>query len=537
LKRASFEHALSHIARHGDTDVFPFPAENHLFHDRQAGVVEVLEGTHADFKDRLNVDTTTGVSAMAPVGYLGFRWATQLDPLWNAYLLALVIELGPAIEAARVSSEVVHSHRFDAGAEDAMIFVRDGYLAYEQASLETAQDFEWIVVTDIADFYPRVYHHRLDNALAEVAGGSDLRWRILQLLGRWSNGASYGLPVGGPAARLLSELVLNRTDRLLQLKGRRFHRYADDYRLYATSKEDAHRALAELSELLLRNEGLALSKHKTRLMTRAEFVSTLDRDGHDDDTDVDLSDEQRDRRRRARELLGLTLRYDPYSPTAVADYEALKEAVERIDIVDLFMVELSKPRIDPRLTRRLLRALDAAEPSAKGQVCTSLVQNLDLLAPLVPQVLQAIRRVLADIEPALAAEARQKLAVQLDDRSHVFELGVNRSFVVRVLADDPDRTYEAQLATLYDTSPAFIQRDIVLAMARWHSTYWLSDKKTQYDSMHPWVKRAFLMSSYVLGDEGSYWRGSIRSRLSPFDQETRDWVAERVQLDGWEIPL
>lgn len=537
MQRGSFERAVTHIARHGDTDVFPFPVENHMFHDRSEHVVAVLDETHAEFEARLNVDATTGISAMAPVGYTGFRWATQLDPLWNAYLLALVIELAPAIEAVRLGNDAVHSHRFTQAPQDAELFARDGFLEFEAASMRTAQDYDWVVATDIADFYPRVYHHRLENALVEVANGSDLPWRIMSLLGRWSNNTSYGLPVGGPAARLLSELLLNRTDRLLRVKRRAFHRYADDYRLFAVSRQDAHRALVDLSDLLLRNEGLALSKQKTRLMTRAEFLSTIDRDGEDDEQEADLSPEQRDRRRRARELLGLTLRYDQYSPTAVADYDALREAVERIDIVDLFMVELSKPRIDPRLVRKLLRALDAAEPSAKGEICASLVRNLELLAPLVPQVLQAIRRVLSDIAPAQAVQTRAKLSELLSERSYIFELGVNQAFAVRVLADDPSRTFEEQLAALFEVAPPFIQRDIVLAMARWHATYWLSDKKTQFDSFHPWVKRAFLMASYALGDEGKHWRRSIRDRLSPFDVQTRDWVALRVQSPGWEIPL
>lgn len=534
----SFGRAVDHIARHGDTDVFPFPPENHLLHDRRDAVVAVLQGTHSEFEDRLNTDATTGVSAMAPVGYTGFRWASQLDPLWNAYLLGLVVDLGPSIEAARVDRTVVHSHRFEAGGEDNQIFARDGFLSFEAASKEEAGDAQWVVITDIADFYPRIYHHRLENALKEVAGTSDIPWRIMRLLGRWSNNTSYGLPIGGPAARLMSELVLNRTDKLLQLRGRRFHRYADDYRLFADSKEDAHLALAELSELLLRNEGLALSKQKTRLMSRAEFISTLDRDADDDD-ESDLTDVQRARRRRARELLGLSLRYDPYSPTAVSDYEALREAVERIDIVDLFMVELSKPRIDPRLTRKLLRALDAAEPSAKGQICVSLVKNLELLAPLVPQVLQAVRRVLADegVDVPRAQETRRLLGDLLRDRSHLFELGVNRSFAVRVLADGAASEFDSQLAALFEHEPPFIQRDVVLAMARWRATYWVSDMKTQYESFHPWVKRAFLMASYQLGDEGRHWRGSIASRLSPFDLATRDWVADRIQSPGWELPL
>ena len=473
---------------------------------------------------------------MAPVGYMGFRWATQLDPLWNAYLLALVIELAPEIENARVSSDSVHSHRFDSSVDEFRLFDRDGYLAFNEASMASAQEFEWVVVTDIADFYPRVYHHRLDNALKEIAGDTDLPSRILRLLGRWSSNTSYGLPVGGPAARLLSELVLNRTDRLLKLRHRTFHRYADDYRLFANSRVDAHHALVELSELLLRNEGLALSKQKTRIMTRSEFISTLDHNSQDSDDPLDL-DETQDRRQRARELLGLTLRYDPYSPTAVTDYDALKDAIDRIDIVDLFMVELSKPRIDSRLTRKLLRALDLAESSAKAQVCSSLVQNLELLAPLVPQVLQAVRRVLIDADAQFSLETRMKIASQLENRSPVLQLGVNRAYAVRILADGPAHEFDTQLAELYESSLAFIQRDVVVAMARWRNTYWLSDKKTHYDSMHSWVQRSFLMGSYYLGDEGRHWRKSIRKRLSPFDRMTKRWVADRIQQNNWELPL
>jgi hypothetical protein len=39
-------------------------------------------------------------------GYTGFRAATQIDPLWNAYLLDVVIALGPSIEAARIPTEI-----------------------------------------------------------------------------------------------------------------------------------------------------------------------------------------------------------------------------------------------------------------------------------------------------------------------------------------------------------------------------------------------------------------------------------------------
>jgi hypothetical protein len=537
MQRASFEYAVHHLGRHGDTDVFPFPPENHVFHDRPADVVRILEETHANFEERLNVDATGGVSSIAPVGYTGFRWVTQLDPLWNAYLLALVIELAPAIENVRVSPDIVHSHRFSPGVPDYALFERDAYLNFETASCTTAADFEWVVSADIADFYPRIYHHRLDNMLREVSSGSDLPSRVMSILKHWSSNTSYGLPVGGPAARLLSELLLTRSDKLLLVSGLQFHRYADDYRLFASTKQDAHRALVKLADILLRNEGLALTKAKTRIMSRAEFLSTVEVVREDREAESELTPAQVGRQRRARELLGLTLRYDPYSPTAVHDFEALKEAVARIDIVDLFMMELSKPRIDPRLTRKLLRALEAAEPSAKGQICSSLVQNLELLAPLIPQVMQAVRKVLGDLDVTVGNETRRKLAAQIAAGSHVLELGGNRAFAIRIMADGDACEFEEQLAGLFDGAQAFLQRDIIIAMARWGASYWISDKRTQYDSFHPWVKRALLMASYSLGDEGKHWRDSIRNRLSQFDLLIRDWVADRVQVSGWQLPL
>lgn len=536
MQRSSIEYAVRHVARFGDTDVFPFPSENHVFHDAEEDAVSLLQEADTHFDEWLNLDATEGISAMAPVGYTGFRWATQLDPLWNAYFLALVVELAPKSEALRVSADVVHSHRVEVTNNDAL-YRRDAYLAFEAASRATAEDHEWVVLTDIADFYPRIYHHRLENALREVDNLSDIPKRIITLLKLWSKNTSYGLPIGGPAARLLAELALSRTDKLLQVSGHVFHRYADDYRLFAQSKQEAHRALTDLSGILLRNEGLALNKAKTRIMSRAEFLSTIEQDGDDAQALAELTPEEQSRRRRARELLGLTLRYDPYAATAVEDYEALKEAVERLDIVDLFTMELSKPRVNPRLARKLLRALQAADPTAKASICTSLVMNLELLAPLIPQVLQAIRGVLSDIDEQVARDTRAQLARQLQEQSHLFQVQINLAFAVRVLADDPSGSYQMELARLFEAAPPFIQRDIVIAMARWRASYWVSDKKGLYDSVHPWVRRALLLASYRLGDEGSHWRNAVGDRLTAFDKLTRDWASQRVQTSGWELPL
>jgi len=77
----------------------------------------------------------------------------------------------------------------------------------------------------------------------------------------------------------------------------------------------------------------------------------------------------------------------------------------------------------------------------------------------------------------------------------------------------------------------------VLIMGRWRAAYWLSDQRTQYSRMHPWVQRAFLICSYLLDDEGEHWRRRMRRRLSPFDRLVNDWTAERAGNPAWSVPL
>ena len=131
-----------------------------------------------------------------------------------------------------------------------------------------------MVVSDISEFYPRLGHHRLDATLLQLNLGNDIASRIKKFLKQFSGTRSFGLPIGGPAARILSELVLTQIDLLLVGHGVEFVRFADDYHLFANSHEDAYAALIFLSEKLFDNQGLSLQKSKTRILPAAEFLST-----------------------------------------------------------------------------------------------------------------------------------------------------------------------------------------------------------------------------------------------------------------------
>lgn len=249
-------------------------------------------------------------------------WATQIDPLWNAYLLSATINVATQIEDRRLPDDYVTSHRLEPSFPDGRLFHEDGYLTFLERSRSEASTATHVVVTDIADFYGRVYHHRLENALEALPKVGGLQKKVNAVLGRIAGNKSYGLPVGGPASRLLAELLLDRTDHLLLAKRIRFVRYADDYRMFAKSEDDAHGQLAILAEVLAVNEGLSLQKAKTRVMTTAEFLATLNITSPHDSK---LSDKELS----ARQLLNFRLRFDPYSPTAADDYLKLEEEIGR----------------------------------------------------------------------------------------------------------------------------------------------------------------------------------------------------------------
>jgi hypothetical protein len=89
--------AIQNIVKHGDTDIFPFPFENHAFFDKRAEIVELVVEYDENFEEYLARFSPLNVSSLTPVTYSGFRWATQIDPIWNAHFLACVLALSKCL--------------------------------------------------------------------------------------------------------------------------------------------------------------------------------------------------------------------------------------------------------------------------------------------------------------------------------------------------------------------------------------------------------------------------------------------------------
>lgn len=524
--------AVQNIATHGDTDVFPFPFEMHLFFDMQSQTEQLLANLHDDFETYLANYPPFTLSSLTPVGYTGFRWATQIEPFWNSYYLALVVSLAGEIEAQRLpeNDKTIFSYRYGWDLNSRKLFKDSGWRDYRARALELSNESSFVVVTDIADFYPRINHHRVEVALQRLSASGDTARRIVSLLKRFSKNVSYGLPIGGPASRILAELALTAVDAHLARRRIRFCRYADDYCIFCKDKSEAYRALVLLSEKLF-NEGLILQKAKTKILSSEEFRQTARLLDPAEIRDPLAAEEQK--------LLNITIRFDPYSPTAVEDYEALRAAVSEVDVLGILGREIAKSSIDTTVAKQAINAIRALDPRGQSGAIRTLLdpENILVLSPVFVTIMRTVS-VLYDDLPAPTREFVDQTLVGLyDQESHLLDVELNLSYFLRALGRARALRKEEILIELFErpTSP-LIRRQIILVMASWGCHYWLTDLKQKYASLTDWEKRAVILASYQLGDEGRHWREHTKATWNPMETLIRDWFANRAQVNK-SIPL
>lgn len=534
FKRSAFETALSNIAQFGDTDVLPFPVEKQIFSDKPREALELLQRIDAKFADFLGNRGPYHEASLYPVGPFGYRWVTQIDPIWNAYLLGLVTAVGRDIEKVRApaGAGVVFSYRFDPSQEPPALFDQAfGYRQYQEQSLKHAEKFKWVLACDIADFYPRISHARLKHALDMSKADQETAARILQLLDLLSQGTGFGLPVGGPAARLLSELALSSVNHLLMTDGIPFCRFADDYHIFADGQEQAYEQLMLLSRKLFEDQGLILQKSKTRIMSSQEFAATSPF-AKPEKKDGDPEGE-------AWGLFKLKIKFDPYAQNSVAEYEKIRKQVEEFDVEGLLSRELAKSQVDPALTRQLVKIVRFLKPETRNSLVQScLLKSLPRLYPLLSHVFRAFRDVIHDLEEGTRREVFDRLGALIRERSYLTAVPAHLACAVRVLAHDASPATDTVLAKAFENAPSsMVRRDIILAMARRGHLDWINNLTASFPDLTPWERRALLISSHILGSAGRRWRQERASPLSPLDLLVAAWADDKMAEDGSNIPI
>jgi group II intron reverse transcriptase/maturase len=129
----------------------------------------------------------------------------------------------------------------------------------------------WLVDADLRDFFGSVDHARLMQLVARrIADGRVLKL-IEQMLeapvleGGRVKPTVRGTPQGGVVSPLLANILLTPFDKEMRARGYQLTRYADDWLVTCTSREEAERALATARKIL-ETLGVVLHPEKTRIV-------------------------------------------------------------------------------------------------------------------------------------------------------------------------------------------------------------------------------------------------------------------------------
>ncbi len=527
--------AVLNIAMHGDTDIFPFPIENAMFFDNPDKICQLLKDIDSHFEQWLAKYPVECIRTCIPVGYTGYRWATMIDPLWNSYLLYLVIKIAEKLESTRVSSlrKNVFSYRVKIDKKKNLLFNPDiNWRLYYQTAINISEQepFTYIVRFDITDFYNRIYHHRLENALVRSGVMGNEKKRIMTILQDISGNVSYGLPIGGNAARILAEILLNSIDQMMVSKSYRFCRYVDDFIIFANSKEDAFKKLNWCADFLLRNEGLCLQKSKTQIQSKSEFLTHAKTllEGQDDSGAKERA-----------EFLRIHIHYDPYSATPEEDYRKLKRKIEQFDIISLIKREIRKSHIDQALGKQLMSAVKFLEGEKLNLAFNTISTNLEPLYPILPSVMQIAHKKLPDTDERTRSQFLDIIYELIERDSYIIQTDNNAAYVARVLSLFNSEKSIQGIQQLYSNlSSPLVRVNCIYSMINLRSHYWLSDLRTKFLTMSKFERRAFVAASYFLLDEGSHWREHTKHQFTDLELLIKDWVGGKNPVQSnWSLPL
>ncbi len=515
LSPDSINWALDHLVRHGDTNIFP-----KLFEFQSMAKCRDEFTRQLAKQDICQWSTRPFRRCLVPKHKYGFRIATQLDPLDMVFYLALSVEVGEQIEKARlpVSEQICYSHRFKLENANLDVFDRSvGYPEFQERCAELSQKFGFVVTTDIADFYHRIYLHPLENALRSAAKTLPSHaTAIIKMIKGWNQNVSHGIPVGSKPSSLLAELLIDDVDRTLRAEGMVFAHYVDDYRIFCKSLEEAHLSLARLANHFYDMHGLTLQAQKTMIMPAEQFRSEF------------FETDQR------KELKALAKGFDDFisrlgldNPYELIEYDDLSPAhkalVDGLNLDTLLEKQLALAEIDIPTTGFLLRRLGQLK---RVRLVLIVLSQTNKLYPVFADVIGYLSSLTDSLTPDIMQRIGETLLGKLDG-SIVSQLEYHRMLIMSLFAGSDKWGNSDKLASFYGNAvDDWTRRTLLLALGKTGQNYFIRSKKTSLNQMTPWSKRALIYAASSLpSDEKENWYKAIKPTLDDLERYVLMWAS------------
>lgn len=162
-----------------------------------------------------------------------------------------------------------HSYGFRPG--------KNAHQAVYQAQKNINEGFSHIVDIDLEKFFDQVDHCILLQLVYRKVKCQTTLW----LLRQWLRAPMQidgklvkrrkGIPQGSPLSPLLSNIMLHELDRMLEAKGLRYVRYADDFSVYTKSKAEAKKIGNEVYRFLRNKLKLPINRAKSGIRRPVNF--------------------------------------------------------------------------------------------------------------------------------------------------------------------------------------------------------------------------------------------------------------------------
>lgn len=511
LTSESLEFAKEHLQKYYSSDFYPDPIELEAIWFQWNEVKSKLMSV--DIKDSYETHALTALPWRKHKG--GYRIVHQLEITDCIVYIALAYLAANKIELNRkpVEAGVACAYRIQLS-QSSFFANGNGFDRFKERSRDLSKSFQFVLTTDIVDFYNQIYLHRLQNAIASTGlSSAELATDIERFLSKLNLRNSQGVPVGPAASIVFSEATLTDVDDFLSDLDVEHTRYVDDFRIFSNDRVHLEKVHRELTLYLHKAHRLTLSGEKTRIQSTETFVKS-ELDNHyelekaelfdslddvneyivaspaDNEDDAENKDDTPDDECSA-----------PLSDVALRmlTIEAEKEK-HKNKVIEGFQGLCSRPTLDLGMARALLRQ---ARLLKVAEIVDACFDNVELLRP----VFNALAFYFREIAKKYGKEKFSEKLFQLSRSSNFSEL--EQIWLEWIVLSGGLYEEHAGLKSMLTKSQHFSHQAILAFNEK--NLAWVRKYKDEIFALSPQGKRAVIYASRILpDDERSPWLKQLR---------------------------
>lgn len=516
LTEDELEASLKYIESTRASDFFPQPFEFQAIRHSWDKVRPVLEGV-----ELLSYTPRPAIQLIAPKQRSLVRPAHLLDPIDTILYTGLIFRIAPIVESKRAEyqQDRVFTRHFDNQAVGSRETFKSDWDGFRGKAEKLSSQYQFVATADIVDFFPRVYLHRLKNALEDITGDTYVTRAIMRLVEGWSHGTSYGIPTGPHASNYLAEVLLIEVDQYLMSYGIDFMRWVDDYVIFGNSEADCLAGVFRLGARLHQTQGLSLNSAKTRIYTVPEYKTQVWRE---DDPTENL------RKKIIDEVFG----GNPYAEINYDDLSPKERAIiDQLDVVKSLDNALSGDLIDLGAVKFLLHVLSAFR---RPDLIDPVLSSLDRLLPVADSVARFFD-VLDTVEQTNHKDVGRRLMEYLQGPSFTPEF--QTMWLLDPFTRSPSWNNLIELRTrARDDRSKIVRRQAILGLGQIGDRSSLLDVKSALDDTKDWERNATIYACRKLpkdeieamisqlGGAGGEWNANdvLQKSVLKFTKDSRD---------------